>query len=63
MTIIEALMDKARTQDTQTIFECVVQLATVNDSTERMVRAALIQVYQERTSPEQADALMDLIGL
>jgi len=63
MTIIEALKAKVREQDTQTIFECVLQLATVNSTEERMARAALIDVYQERTSPEDADALMDLIGL
>lgn len=30
---------------------------------QRMVRAALIEAYARKTSPEQADSLMDEIGL
>jgi hypothetical protein len=33
------------------------------DVDRRMVRAALIDIYIERTSEEEGDALMDLLGL
>lgn len=63
MNPMDILKAACRKQETQTIFECVIQLATVTTTEERMARAALIAVYEERTSLEQADALMDLIGL
>lgn len=63
MSAIETLKAKVREQETQVIFECVLQLAVVKTSDERMTRAALIEVYEERTSEAEADALMDLIGM
>lgn len=61
---MEQLKAKVRTQDTDTILECIMKIGGGHVSTEeRMVRAALIDVYAERTSEEDADALMDVLGL
>lgn len=61
---MEQLKEKVRTQTTETILDCIMQMGGGHVTTEeRMVRAALIQVYEERTSPEEADALMDVLGL
>ena len=64
MSAIETLKEACRKQTTQTIFEAVVLIGGGMVNTDkRMVRAALIDIYIERTSPEDGDALMDLIGL
>lgn len=61
---MEQLIAKARTQSTETILECLMVIGGgIVDVDERMVRAALIEVYKERTSEEDADALMDALGL
>ena len=60
---IDVLKAKVRTQTTETILECVVHLADAATVEERMIRAALIDVYIERTSADEGDKLMDLIGL
>jgi hypothetical protein len=62
--IIEALRARARAQSTETLVECVKVIGGgMVDINTRMVRAALIDVYEERAGEAAADALMDEIGL
>ena len=64
METIEILKEKAREQTTEMILECIRTIGGGFVSVEeRMVRAALIDVYAERTSNADADTLMDEIGL
>jgi hypothetical protein len=61
---MEQMKEQIREKDTQTIYECVVLIGGGHvDTDKRMVRAALIDVYQEREGEEAADTLMDFIGL
>jgi hypothetical protein len=61
---VEQLKAKARTQTTEMILDCLLMIGGGHVSEdERMVRAALIDVYIERTSPEDGDTLMDILGL
>jgi len=61
---MEKLIEKVRTQTTEMILECLTIIGGGHVSVdERMARAALIQVYIERTSEEEGDALMDMLGL
>lgn len=61
---MEQLKAKIRTQTTDMILECIMQIGGGRvDTDRRMVRAALIDVYIERTSEEDGDALMDVLGL
>ena len=58
------LITKARTMTTDQILEAVNMIGGGQVSAEvRRVRAALIEVYEEREGEDAADALMDLIGL
>ena len=64
MTAIEIIKAEARKQDTQTILDAVLLIGGgMVETAKRMTRAALIEVYVERTSADEAEALMDLIGL
>lgn len=61
---MEQLIAKVRTQPTEMILDCLLIIGGGHVSVdERMARAALIQVYIERTSDEDGDALMDALGL
>jgi hypothetical protein len=61
---MEQLRERIRTQTTEIILECLVQIGGGHvDTDKRMVRAALIDVYIERTSEEEGDVLMDMLGL
>jgi hypothetical protein len=61
---MEKIKSAIRTQTTEMILECVTQIGGGQVSTEQtMVRAALIDVYIERTSEEDGDMLMDLLGM
>lgn len=61
---MDQLKSKIRTQDTETILDCIIKIGGgLVDEATRMVRAALIDVYAERTSASEADLVMDLIGL
>ena len=64
MTTIETLKSEIRKQDTQTIFDCIIEMGGDQlPETERMVRACLMHVYEERTSGEELDALLDVLGM
>jgi hypothetical protein len=61
---MEQLRERIRTQSTEMILECLTAIGGGQvDVDRRMVRAALIDIYIERTSEEEGDALMDLLGL
>lgn len=61
---MDLLIAKAMEMTEAQIVECVKLLGGDHLPTDKnMVRAALIQAYQNKTSPEQADALMDEIGM
>jgi hypothetical protein len=61
---MEKIKSAIRTQTTEMILECVTKIGGGQVSTEQaMVRAALIDVYIERTSEEDGDMLMDLLGM
>ncbi len=62
---MNAVKAKIRTQDTETILACILAMGggALSTSEERLVRAALIDVYIERTSEEDGDALMDALGM
>ena len=61
---MEQLKAKVRTQTTEIILDCIMKIGGGHVSVEeRMVRAALLDVYEERTSGEDLDALMDVLGL
>lgn len=64
---MEALKNKIRTESTETILSCINSIGggdyTTVSKEQRMVRAALIAVYAERTSDEAAELLMDTLGL
>jgi hypothetical protein len=61
---MEQLKERIRTQDTDTILDCIMQIGGGHvDVDKRMVRAALLDIYQERTSEEDVDALLDTLGM
>lgn len=62
---MEQLKEAIRTKTTDIILECIIQIGGAFDVTkeQRIVRAALLSVYEERTSGDEVDALMDMIGL
>ena len=61
---MEKLITKTRAMTTDQILEAVNIIGGGDVSKDaRMVRAALIEVYQEREGEDAADALMDFIGL
>ena len=63
MTAYQIIKAEVETRDTQTIFECLLQLATVKTPEENLVRAALLSVYEDRTSEAETDALMELLDM
>jgi hypothetical protein len=61
---MDQLKAKIREGSTEQILDCIVMLGGGQLSVDkRMARAALIDVYIERTSPEEGDALMDVLGM
>jgi hypothetical protein len=64
MRIIDAIKEKASQYSTEIILETIRTIGGgYVDQDKRMVRAALIDLYAERTSEDAADNLMDEIGL
>lgn len=61
---MEAMIAKAMQLTAQEIKEAVIKIGGGYVDTDiRMVRAALIEAYLRKTSEEQADQLMDQIGM
>jgi len=62
---MEQIKSEIRKLGTQEIADQITTLGggRLADVEARMVRAALIDVYAERTSPTAAESLMDAIGL
>lgn len=65
MNAIDQIMAASRHLSTTQIVDCVLEIGAgvTNTPEERMVRAALVDLYQEREGEEAADRLMDEIGL
>lgn len=63
-TTIETIKTRIRTQSTDTILSCVMNIGGGQVSTEeRIVRACLLDVYQEREGEEAIDALLDVLEM
>ena len=61
---METLREKVREMTMEQILEATMILGGgLLDTEKRMVRAALIDVYIERTSDDEGDALMDMLGM
>lgn len=61
---MEKLIAKAMEMTIEQILEAVMFIGGGQVTTDfRMVRAALIEAYSRKTSGEDADALMDLLGM
>lgn len=62
---METLKAKIRTKDTETILACILIMGdgTLSTQEERRIRAALIDVYIERTSDADGDTLMTTLGM
>jgi diaminopimelate decarboxylase len=61
---LEIVKAEVRKQTTEMIKMSVIQMGGGHmDEYERLVRAALIDVYFERTSEAEGDKLMEFIGL
>jgi len=61
---LEIVKAEVRKQTTEMIKISVIQMGGGHmDENSRLVRAALIDVYFERTSEEEGDKLMDFIGM
>jgi hypothetical protein len=61
---MEKLIEKARTQSTETILECLMIIGGGQVEVDsRMARAALLEVYKERTSDEELDLILDAMGM
>lgn len=61
---MEKIMEKVRKYATADIYATVLKInKPVMTEDERMVRAALIEVYAERSGVEAADKLMDRLGM
>jgi hypothetical protein len=61
---MEKLIEKARTQSTETILECLMIIGGGQVEVDsRMARAALLEVYKERTSDEELDMILDAMGM
>lgn len=59
---MEKLIAAIESKTTKQILECVRMVGGATQE-QRMVRAALIEVYGKRCGDEAADALMDELGL
>lgn len=61
---MEQLISKASTYSDEAVLEMLTAIGGGDVTVEeRMVRAALIEVYSQRHGAEMADALMDLLGM
>jgi hypothetical protein len=65
MTALDLVKSEIRKMTVNDIKLCVVQMGGGHLANEeaRLVRAAMIDVYSEKTSPEDAEKLMDFVGL
>ena len=61
---MENIKNKIREMTTQQIFECVVIIGGGQvDEEHRLVRACLLDIYQEREGEGAVDALLEVIGM
>lgn len=61
---IETIKTQIRTQDTDTILSCIMQIGGGQvDTKERMVRACLIDIYEEREGQDATDTLLDILEM
>ena len=65
MTAIDTIKNSIRTQTTEMILDCIMNIGggILENQEERMVRACLMDVYEERTSSEELDVLLDKLGM
>ena len=64
MATIETLKNKIRSYSTDMILSCVQQIGGGHvDHDQRMVRACLLDIYQEREGEEMVEMLLELIGM
>ena len=61
---MEQLINKTEEQATEEILSAIILIGGGDVTTEqRMVRAALIEVYERREGSAEAETLMDAIGM
>jgi hypothetical protein len=61
---ITEIKNRIRNQSTEMILECITMIGGGNVATEeRMVRACLLDIYQEREGEEAIDALLETLGM